>query len=413
MLKDFDVVIVGARCAGAATALLLAQSGVRVLVVDKSFYGSDTLSTHALMRGAVMQLHRWGVLPRIQAAGTPAVRRTVFGYPSREIEIAIEPKHGVHALYAPRRTVLDRALVDAASQAGAEFAFRRQLTRLEFGDAGRVVGVHLDSTQGTRLVRANLVIGADGVHSLVARQVGAEVVARGTHTAANLYSYWHSVTSAGYEWHYNSAASIGAITTNGATCVFVSVPSRAFAAELRGNATLAYERLLRTQFPAFAVRLDGARRVEPVRGFGGVPGFLRRAAGPGWALVGDAGYFKDPLTAHGITDALRDAELLARAILTGTDEGLAHYQETRDDLSIELLRSPIASPRSPGRRTSCRRCIDRSAARCRANSARSRNGSRCHACHRRPTRHSSADAHASARARVRRDLWSLQPAALR
>ena len=110
----YDVVVVGARAAGAATAMLLARCGVRVLAVDRGGYGTDTLSTHALMRAGVLQLARWGLLERIEAEGTPRVQRTVFHYEDEVLDILIKPRHGVPALFAPRRTVLDRILVDAA-----------------------------------------------------------------------------------------------------------------------------------------------------------------------------------------------------------------------------------------------------------------------------------------------------------
>jgi flavin-dependent dehydrogenase len=116
----YDVVIVGARAAGAATAYLLARWGLRVLLVDRCRYGADTLSTHALMRGGVLQLSRWGLLQKVIAAGTPPVRRTTFRYANTVMRIAIKPSYGVDALYAPRRTVLDPALVDAAVASGAE-----------------------------------------------------------------------------------------------------------------------------------------------------------------------------------------------------------------------------------------------------------------------------------------------------
>ena len=142
----------------------------------------------------------------------------------------------------------------------------------------------------------------------------------------------------GYYWRFQTAASIGAIPTNhGATCVFASVPSERFRAGIRGDAASAYRRLIRDASTAFDARLDEARRVEPVRGFGGHRGFIKRSTGPGWALVGDAGYFKDPLTAHGITDALRDAELLARAMIKGTTAAFADYETTRHDLSRRLF----------------------------------------------------------------------------
>jgi menaquinone-9 beta-reductase len=337
-MKDFDVIVVGARCAGAATGLLLARSGARVLLIDKGLYGTDTLSTHALMRGAVMQLHRWGVLSRVQQAGTPAVRLTTFGYRTQRLTLSIEPKHGVDALYAPRRTVLDRALVDDATVAGLELAYRTQVTDVVRDHNGRVNGV-VTTTEGggQRTISADLVIGADGLHSVVARRVGSRDVVGGAHATAVLYTYWRGVTTHGYEWHYSQRASVGAIPTNDATCVFVSIPAADFRAALRTNATDAYLALIRAHLPSIAERLEGGQRLEPVRGFGGHPGYIKEAVGPGWALVGDAGYFKDPLTAHGITDALRDAELLTRAALVGTADAWQAYERTRHDVSLRLF----------------------------------------------------------------------------
>ena len=127
---DYDVVIVGARAAGAATAVLLARQGMRVLVVDRDRYGTDTLSTHALMRGGVLLLSRWGLLDQIVDAGTPAIRRTTFYYGAETVSVAIKPSPGVDALYAPRRTLLDRVLVDAAVAAGAEVRFGVTVTGL-------------------------------------------------------------------------------------------------------------------------------------------------------------------------------------------------------------------------------------------------------------------------------------------
>src|SRR4029453_12858161 len=116
--------------AGAATAMLLARRGLRVLAVDRGAYGTDTLSTHALMRAGVLQLARWGLLDRIEAAGTPRVRRTVFHYPDDVVDIPINPAADVPALFAPRRTVLDRVLVDAAADAGADVRHRVRLVDL-------------------------------------------------------------------------------------------------------------------------------------------------------------------------------------------------------------------------------------------------------------------------------------------
>ena len=183
-----------------------------------------------------------------------------------------------------------------------------------------------------------IVIGADGLHSTVAQRVGAARVAEGRHAAGALYSYWENLPVDGYYWRFQTGASIGAIPTNhGATCVFASMPAARFRAEIHGDDSSIYRRLIREVSTVFDARLDQARRVEPVRGFGGHAGFIKRSAGPGWALVGDAGYFKDPITAHGITDALRDAELLARAIVQGTTAALSGYETTRHDLSRRLF----------------------------------------------------------------------------
>ncbi len=138
LAQRYDAVVVGARCAGAATGMLLARAGARVLIVDREAPGMDTLSTHALMRGAVMQLHRWGLLERIRAAGTPPVRRSRFVYGAEGVELAIKPSHGVDALCAPRRTVLDPVLADGAAEAGAELRWGVSAHELLRGRHGRV-----------------------------------------------------------------------------------------------------------------------------------------------------------------------------------------------------------------------------------------------------------------------------------
>jgi hypothetical protein len=158
--SPYDVVIAGARCAGAATAMLLARQGARVLLLDRSRYGADTLSTHALMRGGVLQLHRWGLLPHVIAAGTPAVRLTTFHLPGAVSTVEIKPKHGVDGLYAPRRTVLDVILVDAARRAGADVRFGTSVTGLRRDRTGRVTGITGRAGAARLEVGADLVVGA-------------------------------------------------------------------------------------------------------------------------------------------------------------------------------------------------------------------------------------------------------------
>jgi len=333
-----DAIVVGARCAGAATAMLLARSGARVVLVDKGAYGTDMLSTHALMRAAVLQLDRWGVLPDIVASGTPPIRSTTFCYSESEATVPIEPKYGVTALYAPRRTVLDRLLVDAAFKSGVDIRYGVRVDSVKVDTRGRVIGIGAVEGGRRREIDADIVVGADGLHSTIARQVRAPRIVEGRHATGVLYGYWEGLSADEYRWWFKPGVSMGSIPTNdGAACVFVSVPAARFRDEIRGNAALAYTRLIWQISRRFAARLHDSVRVEPVRGFGGHRGFIKRGSGPGWALVGDAGYFKDPSTAHGITDAFRDAELLARAIMQGTTAAFAEYEQTRLDLSRTLL----------------------------------------------------------------------------
>jgi flavin-dependent dehydrogenase len=307
-----------------------------VLAIDRGRYGSDTVSTHALMRAGVAQLARWGVLEGLKAAGTPVVRSTSFHYGDEVVAVQIKPQHDMEGLYAPRRTVIDRLLVDAAQKAGAVITFETQLVDLVRADDGRVCGVRLkDGHDRERQVSAELVIGADGVRSTVARLVGSECYRTGRHATGVVFSYWSGPSFDGYHWYYNPGVSAGAIPTNdGLTCIFASVPQQRFHETMRHGTDAGYRQVLRECAPDLAAVVDESKMVEKYRGFSGEIGFFRQSFGPGWALVGDAGYFKDPLTAHGITDALIDAELLAQAVVTGTEAAFAGYQSARDKLAI-------------------------------------------------------------------------------
>lgn len=329
--NQYDVIIAGARCAGSATAMLLAKHGLRVLVVDPARRGSDTLSTHALMRSAVMQLHRWKLLPAIKRSGAPAVRRTTFHYGSEVVPVEIRPKGGVDALYAPRRTVLDRVLADAAREAGAEVAHGYSVSGLCHDQDGRVVGASVsDANQTATEIKADLVIGADGVRSRVARLVESEKYYEAPNKACSIYGYCQGLPQDGYNWYYAEGTAAGTIPTNGGTCVFVSIPSARFDARRGRGLKAVYSEALRSVSPRLAQEVVEIGGPDKFRAFPGLPGFLRQAVGPGWALVGDAGYFRDPVTAHGISDALREAELLSRAILDDSGDGLSTYPIERD-----------------------------------------------------------------------------------
>jgi flavin-dependent dehydrogenase len=253
------------------------------------------------------------------------------------VVVSIKAAAGVEALYAPRRTLLDALLVDAAVEAGADVRFGITVTGLRHDDRGRVSGVIGRDRSGDRLeVDAGLTIGADGVRSVVAAQAEARTYRVGRGQGAIVYGYWPGLPTPGYEWFYRPGGTAGMIPTNdGEVCVFAGVSALRFAREFSGDQRGGYLRVLKEVTGGADGRLTDAEPPRRLRAFVGQPGFARQAWGPGWALVGDAGSFVDPLSTHGMTDALRDAHLLAGAIgqlRSGTpeSEALAAYQTSRD-----------------------------------------------------------------------------------
>ncbi len=346
MKTPYDVIVVGGRVAGASTAMLLARAGLRVALLERSAYGSDTLSTHALMRAGVLQLSRWGVLPHVVAAGTPPVERTLFHYAGGDtVQVSIRPTPGVEALYAPRRHLLDRILVDAAGAAGVDVRHGVTVTGLLRDAHGRVGGVRALNEGGRAFeLRGRHTVGADGIRSVVAAEVAAPVEQQAPSGAAALYRYHRDLDAAGYEWAFGDGAAAGMISTDdGLTGVFVSTTPARMRQLRRGGADAAFDELFAAAAPGLLSRVRGSTVAGRLHGWGGIPGFVRRSWGPGWALVGDAGYFKDPITAHGMTDALRDAELLADGILEAAAgdvseaTALSGYQARRDALSARLF----------------------------------------------------------------------------
>jgi flavin-dependent dehydrogenase len=328
----YDVIVVGARVAGASTAMLLARRGLNVLVVDRAHFPSDTLSTHQVQVPGIARLHRWGLLDAIEAAGTPPTRHVRWDAGEIVLEGRFPQFEGVDALYSPRRRVLDSLLLDAARAAGAEVRERFPVDELTVSD-GRVTGVR----SGRHTETARMVIGADGRHSLVARAVDAEAYRTIPPLTVGYYSYWAGVPLAGGELYMRpeQRRAIGAWPTNdGLTLIFVAAPHdefRTFKADLE-------QALLRSLAHAgdLGERVRAGERAERVYGSGDLQNRFRVPHGPGWALVGDAGLVMDPVTGQGIAHAFRDAELLADAIATGGESALTDYRRQRDAAALPM-----------------------------------------------------------------------------
>jgi flavin-dependent dehydrogenase len=344
MRSDYDVIVVGARVAGASTAMLLAKRGHRVLMVERARMPSDVVSTHAILRSGVLQLTRWGLLDRVVAAGTPPVRDITLGFGEDRIPFQIRAEHGVDTFYAPRRHILDGILVDAAREAGSDFMGETRMVELLRDDRGRVGGIVAKGGGDQVELTSGVVIGADGVWSRTAEIVGATSHESHPPTNAVTYAYYRDVDARGFWFQFTPGVNAGVIPTNdGLSCVFVGRRNDRLA-EFRNDAESEFNRLLRQAGPDLAERVAAGSRVTQFRGTPGLPGFVRQPWGPGWALVGDAGYTKDPISAHGISDALRDAELCARAVdraIGRPDEmvqAMNEYHRLRDELSLPMFR---------------------------------------------------------------------------
>ncbi len=337
----YDAIVVGARCAGSPAAMLLARKGYRVLLVDRATFPSDTMSTHFIHPPGIARLKRWGLLERVAASNCPSFYKMTFDIGPFALVGSPPPADGgVAEHYCPRRTVLDKILVDAAVEAGAELREGFLVQELLM-DGDRVTGIRgrAAGRGATVTEEARVVIGADGMRSLVARTVRAPEYNAKPALACAYYTYWSGVDIEGTEIYPRERwITIAFPTNDDLVCTFIEWPREEFHAvrtDVEGNFLKKLDLV-----PGLAERIRSGNREATFVGTTVLPNFFRKPHGPGWALVGDAGYHKDPYLAQGITDAFRDAELLAEAVDAGLserrtfDEAMTHYERQRNEAAM-------------------------------------------------------------------------------
>lgn len=331
----FDVVVVGARCAGAPLAMLLARAGHRVALVDRTTFPSDTMSTHFLWQRGAARLQRWGLLGRLQARGCAPIQEITFDVgPVRLVGLG-PAVDGVKDTFCPRRTVLDALLVDAAVEAGAELIDGFVVDDVQW-KSGRVAGVSGHPRGGaSKTLPARVVVGADGLHSRIAQRVDARPYREHPTLTGVYYAYWSGLGDVGAGFHSRPGRLILTWPTNDdQTCIYVAWPTTDVQS-VKGDVVAHFEAALGL-VPGLREAVASGRREQRFTGTDHLPNLYRASAGPGWALVGDAGHHKDPSTGMGMTDAFAATELLFDALhagLTGEqplDDALSDYQRRRD-----------------------------------------------------------------------------------
>lgn len=317
----YDVIVVGARCAGSPLAMLLARGGRRVLLVDRATFPSDTVSTHFIQQTGLALLRDWGVLEAAMGNATP-IRYMTLTFNGLRISGFSDPIDGIDAVYAPRRTVMDAALVDAAQQAGVEVRQGYTVEELVFDDEGRVVGIRGRSASGAvSEERARVVVGADGANSTVARLAGATTYQHVPATCFIYYSYFTGLPWNSFHHRTNDDQQMGAWPTNDGQYLVAVMRKRTRFRDFRAAAEASFQEVVDQVTPDLGADLRQAEQVAPLQPMLYPDNYYRQASGPGWALVGDAGYHKDPYTGNGIADAFRHTGMLAAALLSGLDAG--------------------------------------------------------------------------------------------
>jgi len=337
----YDAIVIGARCSGAATALLLARKGQRVLLVDRATFPSDIPHGHLIHHGGPRRLASWGLLDRVLGTGCPAITAMTVDmgdFPLGANELAVD---GVPIACGPRRVALDRVLVEAAVEAGAELRAGFSVEALLM-DGDRVTGIRGGDRRGGRsgTERATITIGADGRNSRVAQTVGAPESEQVPSLTCWYFSYWADVAGDALELYDRHGRAMFAFPTNDDLfAVFIAWPAAELSvvrADIERQFLAAVDGV-----PTLAERVRAGRRADRFYGATNLPNYLRKPYGHGWALVGDAGCHKDPYLALGICDAFRDAELLADAL----DDGLAGRRDITDALAgYEVRRNEATLP---------------------------------------------------------------------
>lgn len=346
---DYDVLIVGARVAGASLALLLGERGHRVLMVDRDVFPSDTLSTHLVGGAGVAALGRLGVLVDVEAAGFRRLTRHRTWVEDCLFEGPASPA-GAYSL-APRRDALDAILIRHAEERGGVEVRERTLAEGLLEADGRVVGAVLRAPDGTRReAHARVVVGADGKYSKVAEWVKAERYEAVPAQRPAYYGYYHGVRpllEPALEMFF-AHDQVGFIfpMRPDEDCLALELQPEDYAT-FRANPHAVFEERFRA-LPGMAARLGGARLEGKLLGTRGIENYLRKPYGPGWALAGDAGYLKDPITGTGIGDALAQSFPLAGALdaaLRGADweASLSAFQRQRDAMMLPMYRWTVAA----------------------------------------------------------------------
>lgn len=329
--EDADVVVVGARCAGSATAIALASRGRHVVVLDRARFPSDTLSTHLLWPAGLAELQELGALDAVTELGAPPLPIAYASGGGIEVRADYTPVDGIAYAMCVRRAGLDAALVDTARDAGADVREHASVTEVVQHD-GRATGVRYRDSSGPHELRAGLVVGADGRRSTIAGHVGAATPYRRRASGrACYYAYWRDAVDAQREvagqWRDGAELGTAFPCDDGLVLVLLQPPLTRIG-DFTGDVEAGYRRTV-AALPGLAERLRGAELVGPVRSATDIESYFRHSSGPGWALAGDAGHFKDPVTAQGIRDALRYGRLLGEAVHETLDDAGALDQATR------------------------------------------------------------------------------------